>query len=143
MDRNLTAEEIYGLYIQDPGRFEKMILDDDSSFIKETVSERLKSLMKKHKKKASEVIGRSLLSKSYFYQVLQGERQPSREALIRIGIVCDCSAEEIQRLLLLAGAGVLYTKLRRDAAILLCIDRKMNLYETDEFLSEIGEKGLL
>ena len=143
MNRILSAEELYHLFMSDPVKFEKMILDNDPSFLRETVSERLKSLMENHKVRVSYVVQKSLLSKSYFYQLLEGERQPSRDVLLRIGIVCGCSAKEIQALLLLAGEGALYTKLRRDAAILSCVGKKMNLYEIDDYLIKIGEKGIL
>lgn len=130
------------MILEDTEGFGKMIIADDAAFTKETVSSRLDSLMKKHDKKPSELIRKSLLSKSYVYQIIGGVRKPSREALIRLGIVCECDVFELLELLMLSGEGTLYPRIRRDAAILFCVIRKMNLYETDEFLTSIGENGI-
>ena len=142
MEKIISTGELYRMISTNPENFEQKIVENDEIFIQTTVSGKLTELMNRHGKQPSDIISKSLLSKSYFYQVLQGERQPSREALIKMGIVCECNADEIQHLLLIAGEGVLYPKIRRDAAILFCIGKKMSLYETDEFLTEIGEKGL-
>ena len=143
MSERTSTRELNKLSVSNPGRFRRMIVEGDPVFLKESIGERLKDLFEKHNKKVSDVISTSLLSKSYVYQVLQGEREPSREALIKMGIAAGCDLEEIQHLLMLAGEGVLYSKVRRDAAIMFCIGKDMNLYDTDAFLAEIGEKGLL
>ncbi|MBR4726143.1 MAG: hypothetical protein IK071_10240 [Lachnospiraceae bacterium] len=56
--------------------------------------------------------------------------------------MCECDVFELLELLMLSGEGTLYPRIRRDAAILFCVIRKMNLYETDEFLTSIGENGI-
>ena len=60
----------------------------------------------------------SLLSKSYTYQVLDGSRQPERNVVLRLAFSLGCSLKEVQHLLALSDNGILYPKIRRDAAMI-------------------------
>jgi hypothetical protein len=77
------------------------------------------------------------------YQVLDGTRTPSRDALLRFAITLRLELPEAQRLLTRAGKSLLYPKVRRDAAIIACVAKRLSLCETDEFLESIGEQTLL
>lgn len=105
--------------------------------------EYLYRLMEKQNISVSSLITGALISKTYVYQFLNGERMPGRDIILRICLVMGLKLDETQRLLTLAGKSVLYPKIRRDAAILYCIKKKMTLDETNSFLEELGEGGLL
>ena len=66
-----------------------------------------------------------------------------RAAVLRISLAMKATVDETQRLLTLAEKGVLYPKVKRDAAILCCIETKKSLEYTNLFLEEHGEKKLL
>lgn len=83
------------------------------------------------------------ISKTYAYQFLNGERIPGRDIILRMCLVMRVKLDEIQRLLTLAGKSILYPKIRRDAAVLYCIKKKMTLDETNAFLETLGEITLL
>lgn len=83
------------------------------------------------------------ISKTYAYQFLNGERIPGHDIILRMCLVMSLKLDEIQRLLTLAGKSVLYPKIRRDAAVLYCIKKKMTLDETNTFLENSGEIPLL
>ncbi|MBR1693075.1 MAG: helix-turn-helix transcriptional regulator [Lachnospiraceae bacterium] len=128
--------------IQDcPKDFEKRIQKE--SFEELSLQEYLLKLLEKKGKSASSIVTASLMSKSYVYQILSGERHPSRDVLIRIGYALHCDVDEMQHLLIHGGFAALYPKVRRDAAILCCLSKDMELTETDSFLEEIGEKNLI
>lgn len=63
--------------------------------------------------------------------------------ILRISLAMKATVDETQRLLTLAEKGVLYPKVKRDAAILCCIETKKSLEYTNLFLEEHGEKKLL
>ncbi|MCR5686029.1 MAG: helix-turn-helix domain-containing protein [Lachnospiraceae bacterium] len=90
MGDRLTAKELERLNNSDPEWFKKLIVENDPVFLQETVGERFSGLMEKYGMAPAEVIRRSLLSKSYVYQVLKGERQASREVLIKLCIAIGC-----------------------------------------------------
>ena len=68
---------------------------------------------------------------------------PGRDVVIRICLALKVEVDEAQRLLMLAEKGCLYPKVRRDAAILCCLEEKKSLEDTNQFLEEHGEKKLL
>jgi len=107
-----------------------------------TLPTRLAKVMKEKKVTAAELMKRTGLSKPYIYQILDGTRLPGRDALLRIAFELNLGLQEIQRLLTCAGRGRLYPKIRRDAAIIACINKKMTAEQTEEFLESIGEEGL-
>lgn len=83
------------------------------------------------------------LSKPYLYQVLNGSYIPGRNALLRITLSLKASLDDTQRFLTLAKQSILYPKIKRDAAIMICIYRKYSMWETNEFLMNIREESLL
>lgn len=103
----------------------------------------LGELMKKYHCTPGRLIIRTCLSKPFIYQVLRGERTPGRDMVLRISLALKATVEETQKLLTLAQKGILYPKIKRDAAILCCIEAKKSLEDTNLFLEEHGEKKLL
>ena len=103
----------------------------------------LQQMMKKYHCTARQLIIRSCLSKAFAYQIMNGERMPGRDVVLRISLSLKATEDETQRLLALAGKGALYPRVRRDAAILCCIETHRTLEDTDLFLREHGEKALL
>ncbi len=138
----LDTDKLLELVKNSPQKFSNMLMNDDFSD-KITLKEYLHNLLSKHNMALAEVVRVSLLSKSYVYQIFNGERMPSRDVLLRIGISMSCDVDEMQHLLILAQTGLLYPKVKRDAAILCCISQKLTLEETNEFLEQIGERLLL
>ena len=105
--------------------------------------EYLYSLMEKQKMSIPTLITSASISKTYAYQFLNGERMPGRDIILRISLAMGLTLDETQRLLTLAGKSTLYPKIRRDAGVLYCIRKKMNLDETNSFLEDLGEAPLL
>lgn len=105
--------------------------------------EYLNKLMEKQQFYAPDLIVGACISKTYAYQFINGERLPGRDIILRIGLTMKLNLDEVQRLLTLAGKSVLYPRIRRDAAVLYCIKKKMTLDETNSFLEDLGEEPLL
>lgn len=108
-----------------------------------TFTRYLKELMKTYQISGTGLMRNSLLSKSYTYQVLDGSRQPERNVVLWLAFSLGCSLKEVQHLLALSDNGILYPKIRRDAAIIFGIRQGYSLAEENEFLEKIGEQGLL
>lgn len=84
--------------------------------------------------KKSLILNNSGLSKSYFYQVLDGSKNPSRDTIIKLSISAGFTLEETERSLLLGKALKLYAKDLRDSIIIFCINKGFNLINTNIFL---------
>ncbi len=103
---------------------------------------RLKGEIDKRGLAASQVMKRADVSKTYFYQLLRGERRPGRDVVLRLALALELGVEETQRLLALSGNGALYPRLRRDAAVIFALSRGMSLLETEELLASLPEPPL-
>lgn len=107
------------------------------------LSDYIKKKMTEKSVSTKELIIKTTLSQSHIYQILGGSRAPRRDVLISIALALSLSLEETQRLLMLGQAGALYPKVRRDAAIICCIEQRLDLIETNEFLLSISEHVIL
>ncbi len=76
------------------------------------------------------------LSRSYCYQLLNGERQPSRDAIISIALTLSSDLDELNELLKVAEKQTLYAKNKRDSVIIFSVVNKFSLKETNNLLAE-------
>lgn len=103
----------------------------------------LYELMERRGLDAGWLVVKSMLSRSFAYQICSGERQPGRDIVLRIAIAVGASVNETQQLLRLAQRGTLYPRDPRDAVIIYALSRKLDLYEADELLLQMGQRALL
>ena len=139
MDVNsITTDKLMKLLRGKPDEFENYIFD--GSVI---LTELLEKLRKSRGISKTDIINRTGLSKAYVYQVFDGTYVPGRNALLIIALTLNVSVEDTQRLLALARKPALYPKIKRDAAIIICLSKNLSAAEADEFLRGIGEGSLL
>lgn len=105
----------------------------DEELIKENLcpelAEFLNACMERAGISRAELIWELCIDRSYGYQILNGTRVPTRECLIRIGLLLGLSVETFQRMLNIAGRSSLYVKNMFDAKVFYAIKHKMS-YET-------------
>lgn len=106
-------------------------------------SELLKTLLLEHGLSVAALEQRSLLSRSFTYQLLRGDRVPGRDIVLRLAIALHCSVDETQRLLRLAQRGILYPRVERDAVLLYALYQRMDITEANELLSSLGQTTLV
>lgn len=140
MVKTPTTSKLMQMLESSPKRFYEQYLPTvkDTSF-----HTYLRKLMAERNFSSSDLMREALISKTYAYQFLNGERLPGRDIVLRISFALKLTVKETQRLLTLAGKGALYPKFRRDAAILFCIQKRMTLDETNAFLEDLDEVILL
>lgn len=102
----------------------------------------LYKVMETHQASAKDVIVKCGIERSYFYHILSGKKIPARNIILRIALSIPAALEETNQLLRLAEQGTLYAKVRRDAVIIYCIDKKYTLQQTNELLKEYQEQPL-
>lgn len=74
------------------------------------------------------------VERCYGYQLLNGKRTPTREQLIKIGIILKLSFEEVQRLLKTAGKDILYARNLTDARVIYSLEHELEYYKACEFI---------
>lgn len=85
----------------------------------------------------------AMLSRSFMYQLCSGDRAPGRDIVLRLALVLELTVDETQQLLRTAQKGILYPRVRRDAIVIFCLNRKKGVCEADELLTSHGEPSLL
>lgn len=99
-------------------------------------------LADKHLTRAG-VIRASGLNPTFTYQVFQGTRMIGRDNAIMLAFGLQCTLQETQRLLRLAGVSELWCKVRRDAIVIYCLNVGMTRAQCDDELYRLGERTLL
>lgn len=92
----------------------------------------LADLLKEHNISSAEFIRQMNLERSYGYQILNGNRKPSREILIKTAVLFGLTMEETQRLLKIGGRSVLYPRMKEDAIAIFSIEKGLSLAEYQE-----------
>lgn len=106
-------------------------------------SEHLKELLHQQGVSPVELEKRALLSHTFTYQLLRGERIPCRDIVLRIAVAIHLNIDQTQRLLRLAQRGALYPRVTRDAVLLFALQNRMDLIDTDELLLSARQASLV
>ncbi len=83
----------------------------------------------------ADVIRRSGLDRSFGFQIFQGTKNPSRDKVIQLAVGFGLDYEETQGLLRIARKSALYPRIKRDAALIYCINRRLSFTDTQALLS--------
>ena len=137
-----STSELFRMIQESPGLFREN-LQMGSGYKEPQLAEYLQQLLDKHEMTIPDLIVKTLLSKSFVYQIFSGKRNPGRDILLRMAFAMHLSVEETQHLFLVAGKGALYPKVRRDAVIIYCLEQGMPLDEANDFLIHVSERELL
>lgn len=100
---------------------------------KEELSVYLRKLIIEKDFESIEIIKNSYIEKSYFYKILRGEANPSRDKVLQIALSMKLDKEEALKLLSVAGYG-LSPQVKRDYIILYCMDEKLDPFITNDIL---------
>lgn len=110
----------------------------DEEFISENgcpeLYELIGELVKKSDISRAELIRRLDVDVNYGYQLLNGTRIPTRERLIRMGLILGADVEQLQHLLRSALKEALYVRDVTDAKVFYAIKRKMNYEKAALFI---------
>lgn len=85
-----------------------------------------------------QVIKLADIERSYGHQIFNGTRKPSRDKVIQLAFGLQLGPERTQKLLRIAQKSLLYPKIKRDAAILYCLDHQKDIHETQSVLQALG-----
>lgn len=102
----------------------------------------LNELLAEKRLKRSEVVRMANLNETFGYQIFTGARNPSRNKVLQIAFAMALSLREADRALEAAGVSRLYSKDRRDAIIIFCLDRGCSLQKVNEELYRFGEETI-
>lgn len=82
----------------------------------------------------SAVIKNADLDRTYAYEILRGDKKPSRDKILQLCIGANFSLEESNKALKLGNVGELYAKVQRDSIIIFGINKSLSIIEINELL---------
>lgn len=107
-----------------------------------TLPDYFQSLASVQQMENSELIQKSGLERSYFYQVMKGTRSPGRDKVLRLCFAAGLTLRETTRALELSGNAPLYPKNRRDIIITVAINQSASVDDANLLLYKYGEEPL-
>lgn len=85
-----------------------------------------------------QVINRSSIERTYGHQLFNGTRRPSRDKVLQLSFGMCLNFEETQYLLTVAQKSQLYPKIKRDAAVIYCLNNQLDIFETQSLLQSLN-----
>ncbi len=121
---------------------ERFLDDNETDLSSLNTTDYLKAMLVQHSISRQHALKAANLDYSLGYQILNGYRKPSRNALLRIALGINLTLGETQRLLRIAQRGELYPKNRRDSAIIFCLQHQFCVIDAEILLERVGEELL-
>jgi hypothetical protein len=91
---------------------------------------------------SGDLIQKSGLERSYYYQVMKGTRRPGRDKVLRLCLGAGLTLRQTTRALELSGNAVLYPRNRRDIILTVAINQKAGVDDANILLFNYGEDPL-
>ena len=135
-DTTSKLEEI--LKGTDPNEFSRLSKDELKNVLP-SLADYLNEYIAKHNLIVSDIIKRSNLSKDYAYAILNGHRKnPAKDRIVALCLAMHMDLKSAERALKLCET-LLYAKNRRDAAFIICFNKKIyDLEDVNDFLIKNG-----
>ena len=90
----------------------------------------------------TDLIVRSGIEKSYYYQIIKGTRKPGRDKVLRLCFAANLTHREATRALELSGNAPLYPKNRRDIILSVALNQGATVHDATLLLEKYGEPVL-
>lgn len=103
-----------------------------------TLTEHLDALCTEKQMLRVEVIRRAGIDRSFGFQIFQGAKNPSRDKVLQLALGFGLGYEETQTLLKIARKSALYPRIKRDAALIYCLNRHLCFTDAQTLLSGMG-----
>ncbi|QOY60404.1 XRE family transcriptional regulator [Thermophilibacter immobilis] len=115
--------------------------EHDRDMTDRSLADYLQQLLAEKNLKQSRVVRMSGLAEHYGREIFSGKKcHPDRDKVLSIALAMALDRRETNRLLTAAGVSELYSKNRRDAIIIFCLDRGCSLQKVNEELYRFDER---
>lgn len=114
----------------------------NGAMVDRTLPGYLNALLEARGLKRSVVFRNAQLNETFGYQLFNGARGAGRNTLLQLAFGMALSLRETNRLLQAGDHAQLYSKDRRDAIIIFCLDRGYTLHRTNEELYSFNEETI-
>lgn len=120
-------------------------IDDESNlddFISNTLDnsrniklcEYFEKIFKEKGMSKSAVIKNADLDRTYAYEILRGDKKPSRDKILQLCIGSNFTLDETNKALKIGNCGELYPKITRDSVIIFGLNKNLNILRINDLL---------
>ena len=135
-NEQVNTEQLLSILFKesDPGHFFEQ---NESAFLTTSFSEYLNLWCKRNHKVPEHIILKANLDKSYGHQLFSGKRNPSRDTVLQLSFAMGVDYNQAQEMLRISGKSQLYPRIKRDAAIIYCLNNHKSLTDVQILLDEL------
>lgn len=90
----------------------------------------------------SDIINKSDFGYVYFYDVINGKKNPSRDKIVKLILSMQLTLEDCQTALKYCGRSILYPRVKRDSILIYGLVHRLSVFEVSEMLEANGEAEL-
>lgn len=121
---------------------ESYVSDNEDEFITEPLSRYIGKMIEEKNMTNAEVIARSGIQVNYAYQILSGQKKPSRDKVIALCFGMRLSVDETQTLLKYGGYARLYPRNKRDSVIIFALQNRDGIIDCNLKLDSFNLSSL-
>lgn len=89
-----------------------------------------------------DIINRADIGYTFFYDIINGKKKPSREKLIRLFLAMKSDLSECQSALRIYCYADLYAKNKRDSIFIYALTHKLSINQLNDLLKSNGEEDI-
>ncbi len=117
--------------VAQPGDY---IEKEEDNLVKMKLHEYINNYLEDKGISKGQLIKNSGLDRTYTYQILSGDKKPSRDKVLAMCFALNLSFEEVQNLLKATGYPILYARINRDSIIIFALQNNITLTDANELL---------
>jgi len=114
------------------------IADNKTEFDDKNFYKFLNTVVAQSGKSKSKIAADSYISEPYMYNLIKGEKHPTRDTVIKLSFGLRLDLETTERLLKLAGHSGFYVRGKRDSILKFAITNGLSIEEADNLLTKHG-----
>lgn len=92
--------------------------------------------------KKNDIIAKADIGYTYFYDILRGEKHPSRDTLVKLCLAIGLGVEDCQKILYTYDWAYLSPHIKRDSVFMFALVKELTIEETNSILEKTGLKQL-
>ena len=139
---DLSIAELFRLLEDENCTYQSFLQAAKGSFIKDNPLSFWNGQKKNCGLHNSDIINRADIGYTFFYDIINGRKQPSREKLIRLFLAMKFDLDTCQEALRMYGYSELFPKIKRDSIFIYAVNRGLSINELNELLSDNREPSL-
>ena len=114
------------------------ISDNEAEFDDKNFYKLMNTLITESGKGKPQIAAASHISEPYMYNLVNGQKRPTRDTVIKLSFGLCLPLATCERLLKLAGYGGFYVRHKRDTILKFALENGCSLVEADELLVKYG-----